>query len=379
MTVLYEIVVFQDPFDPAAVAEWRTKIEELIEPFELRMDRDVAWTVNPSLLRITPTVATTILYLSADHAPKPETLLAAKVPILPVVPDLSQVGARIPPALQHLNCLGIAEQGIDRGAGVLLETLGLLPRQRRIFLSYKRSEAGEAAVQLADALANRQFEVFLDTRGVPPAEEFQAQLWHKLCDCDVLLMLHTPGYFKSRWTSAEFGRALAKHIPVLQVTWPDDTPDARTQTAARAELLPSEVDPATGRLADAAIERIALQLETLRARSHAIRNLNLISRLRSAVQLVGGQMLGQGIQSSVHFQLADGRKIRLFPNVGVPTSDALHLASGQPGEGVAAVAYDEIGMLPSWVAHLDWLGSHIPTVKWVKASNAAWQFADWRD
>lgn len=378
MSMLYEIVVFGDPADPVLV-QLQAKVEALIEPFELVVGRELIWTVNPGVLTLTQTVATTILYLGPEHAPAPEQLLAAKVPILPVVPTLTHVHARIPAALQHLNCLGIEEQGLDRGAGVLLEILGLLPRQRRVFLSYKRTEAREAAVQLADALANRQFEVFLDTRGVPPAEEFQAQLWHKLCDCDVLLMLHTPGYFQSRWTSAEFGRALAKHIPVLRVTWPDDTPDARTQTAARAELLPDEVDAATGRLAEAAVERIAQQLETLRARSHAVRNLNLISRLRSAVHLVGGQMLGQGSRGSVHLQLADGRKIRLFPNVGVPTSDVLHLASDQPGDGVAAVAYDEIGMLPSWVEHLDWLGRYIPGVKWVKASHAAWQFADWRD
>lgn len=376
MSVLYEVVAYGDPL---LLQPWREKVEELIAPFELQIGRDFAWTVNPPNLALAQTVASTILYLGQTYAPAPEALLEAKVPILPVVPDLTQVHALIPAPLQHLNCLGLVEQGLDRGAGVLLETLGLLPRQRRIFLSYKRTEAREAAVQLADALANRQFEVFLDTRGVPPAEEFQAQLWHKLCDCDVLLMLHTPGYFESRWTSAEFGRALAKHIPVLRVTWPDDTPDVRTQTAARAELVQSEVDPVTGRLADAAIERIAQQLETLRARSHAIRNLNLISRLRSAVQQVGGQMLGQGVQSSVHLQLADGRKIRLLPNVGVPTSDALQLAANQPGDGAAAVAYDEIGMLPSWVAHLDWLGDNIPSVKWIKASNAAWQFADWRD
>lgn len=378
MSVLYEIVVFADPADPV-LPQLKAKVEELIEPFELKVGQELIWTINPAVLQLTQTVATAVLYLGAQYAPAPEQLLAAKVPLLPVVPTLTQVHARIPEALQHLNCLGIEEQGLERGAGVLLELLGLLPRQRRVFLSYKRTEAREAAVQLADALANRQFEVFLDTRGVAPAEDFQAQLWHKLCDCDVLLMLHTPSYFQSRWTTAEFGRALAKHLPVLRVTWPDDTPDARTQTAARAELLPEEVDATTGRLAEAAIERIAQQLETLRARSHAVRNLNLISRLRTAVQLVGGQMLGQGSQGSVHLQLADGRRIRLFSNVGVPTSDVLHLASGQRGEDVAAVAYDEIGILPSWVEHLDWLGQYIPGVKWVKASNAAWQFADWRD
>jgi hypothetical protein len=376
MSKLYEVVVFSAPGDTIAV-QIKQKVQALIEPFGLTLGDQVAWTTNPATLDVSSSVATTVLFLSATTSPSPAELLAAKVPILPVVPNLKQVTALIPVELQHLNCLSIEENGLDRGASSLLETLNLLPRQRRIFLSYKRDEAREAAVQLADALANREFEVFLDTRGVPPAEDFQAMLWHKLCDSDVLLMLDTPSYFKSRWTSAEFGRALAKHIPVLRVTWPDDTPDTRTQTAARAELLVSEIDQITGRLSDSAIDRIAHKLESLRAESHAVRNLNLISRLRSAVELVGGNMQGQGWQKCVHLELHNGTKIQVYPSVGVPTSDALHAASSAKGGADAAVAYDEIGMLPGWVAHLDWLGQHIPGVRWVKASNAAWQFADW--
>ncbi|WP_082473579.1 MULTISPECIES: toll/interleukin-1 receptor domain-containing protein [Xanthomonas] len=378
MSAIYEIIIYSDPNDSLADT-FHVKIAEMIEPFGLQLGRDVAWILNPEKLSIKETIPAVVLYLSPNNAPPPASLLAAKIPILPVASSFDEVSHVIPEGLRHLNCLGIAEQGLERGVSVLLETLNLLPRQRRIFLSYKRNEAKEAAVQLADALANRQFEVFLDTRGVPPAEDFQAQLWHRLCDCDVLLMLHTPSYFQSRWTSAEFGRALAKHIPVLNVTWPDDTPDKRTQTAARAELLDEEIDKESGRLTEAAIDRISQQLEKLRARSHAIRNINLISRLRTAVLQVGGQMRGQGYQNSVHIELADGSLIRLFPNIGVPTSDILHLASSNKGAMEAAVAYDEIGILSTWVEHLDWLGQHIPGVRWVKASNAAWQFADWRD
>ena len=61
----------------------------------------------------------------------------------------------------------------------LLETLGLLPSQRRIFLSYKRSESRQAALQLADTLADLQFDVFLGTRGVPPAVNFQDMLFQE--------------------------------------------------------------------------------------------------------------------------------------------------------------------------------------------------------
>jgi hypothetical protein len=36
-----------------------------------------------------------------------------------------------------------------------------------------------------------------------------------------------------------------------------------------------------------------------------------------------------------------------------------------------------VGLHPAWLAHLDWLGGHIRAARWVKATEAAWQLADW--
>src|SRR3546814_9983514 len=92
------------------------------------------------------------------------------------------------------------------------------------------------------------------------AVDFQEALWHKLGDVDVMVMLETPTYFKGRWTREEFGRALAKNIGVLRVQWPDTTPSTETQTCSRVEIIPEEVDTASGALAPATLERIADQL-----------------------------------------------------------------------------------------------------------------------
>lgn len=377
MEKLYEVIVYSDRDDQIG-PRIKQQITELIGPFKMEVGKQVEWTLNPAELKIDPMVATVILYIGKGSSPDPAEMLLAKVPILPVVPRLSLVSALVPEGLRYLNCAACGtEAEFNRTCSALLETLKLLPSQRRIFLSYKRSESRQAALQLADKLTELQFEVFLDTRGMPPAVNFQDLLWHKLCDCDVLIMLDTPGYFTSRWTTAEFGRALSKEIPVLRVTWPDSTPDKRSQTAARVELLEEEIDPDSGRIDRRAVLRIAKSLEQLRAQSHAIRNINLVSRIKAAVEKVGGSMQGQGASNSVYLKLANGRQIKIFPNVGVPTSDCMHAAFLGCGKSDAAVAYDEIGVLPSWVAHLDWLAEHIPNVRLVKASHATWQFADW--
>jgi len=128
-------------------------------------------------------------------------LLERGIPLLPIASDVNRVSEEIPELLRPLNCLAYTANGPQRVATALLECAGLLPRQRRVFVSYRRGEARDAALQLFDALSARLFDVFLDTHGIPPAEDFQTMLWHRLCDSDVLVMLDTPGYFESRWTS----------------------------------------------------------------------------------------------------------------------------------------------------------------------------------
>jgi hypothetical protein len=102
---------------------------------------------------------------------------------------------------------GTAGPKLEALAAALLECVGLLRPQRRVFISYRRVESANAALQLHEALGSRGFDVFLDTYDVRPAEDFQAIVWHRLCDSDVMVMLDTPGYFGSRWTAAEIGRA----------------------------------------------------------------------------------------------------------------------------------------------------------------------------
>lgn len=378
MPALYQLALLGSP-TIAQVTELETILRQAVGMFNLRLGNEVDWQVRPEAFNPDQQRSSAAVFFGGENPPLANvgSLLERGIPLLPVASEINRVSAEIPEPLRQLNCLAYVAGGAQRVATALLECAGLLPRQRRVFVSYRRGEAREAALQLFDALSARLFDVFLDTHGIPPAEDFQTMLWHRLCDSDVLLMLDTPGYFESRWTSAEFGRALAKGISVLRVGWPDATPSARTETASRAELLPEEVDPATGRLAEAAVERICLQLEEVRSQSHAVRSVNLVSNLRNAIQTIGGRVIGVGPSKAIHIELADGRHVIVYPTVGVPTSTTLHDAAINSPDQSVAVVYDHVGLHPRWLGHLDWLGQHIRAAKWVKASEAGWQFADW--
>jgi hypothetical protein len=376
--VLYELAVLGVPSD-AQADELKQHISQVTELFGLRLGHEITWQVRPANFMPGQKTPAAVAFFGGAGVSEAglDTLLATGVPILPVASADGRIGAEIPPKLKALNCLTYAGNGPQRIATAMLECVGLLPRQRRVFVSYRRDHARGAALQLFNALSSRLFDVFLDTHGIAPAEDFQAVLWHRLCDSDVLVMLDTPGYFESRWTSAEYGRALAKGIYVLRVGWPEVSPSPRTATASRIDLTAAEIDSVTGQLAENAIKRICSQLEFVRGQSHAVRNLNLFSNLQQAIECIGGKVAGVGVHNAIYLILPDGKNIVVYPTVGVPTAMNLNEAADRaPGQSVAVV-YDHIGLHEGWLKHLAWLGKNIQAARWVRASEAAWTFAGW--
>lgn len=375
---LYELALMGAPSD-TQIGEIEKCVSGAIAAFGLRLGVEVGWAIRPAIFDPEQKVPAAVAFfgqpgIAIDGI---QDLLAHGIPVIPVARDTNTVSNDLPDLLKPFNCLTFGGDGALRIATALLECVRLLPRQRRVFVSYRRDEAREAALGVFDFLSSKVYEVFLDTHGILPAEDFQGVLWHRLCDSDVLIMLDTPTYFQSRWTSAEFGRALAKGISILRVGWPGVMPAARTATTTSLPLDDTEVHAASGQLTDGALHRIAEQLEVVRGQGHAVRMLNMFSGLKRDVECVGGSVSGVGLHCSILVRLADGREVLTYPTTGVPTSmtlnDAVERASGKE----AAVLYDHIGLQETWLRHLAWLGANISAVRWVRSSEAAWCFAAW--
>ena len=378
MPLIYELAVLGNPSD-AQIGTLEAHITRIIEPFGLNLGKDVGWSLRPP--EFTPEQqrpAAVVFFGAPGISPAGvDRILRDGIPVLPVISAADRADLELPEQLTAFNYLNYAEDGPARIASALLECVGLLPRQRRVFVSYRRDSACAAALQLFNALSAKLFEVFLDTHGIAPGEDFQAVLWHRLCDSDVLIMLDTQDYFDSRWTRAEYGRAMAKNISVLRVGWPAVAISRYASNAYKIDLTPMDVDFATGQLTDVTITRISDRLEVLRGQSHAVRNRNLFSKIEQALSSINGTVRGVGAHNAVHATLPNGKDIVAYPAVGVPTSvtlqDAVNCATGRS----VAVVYDHCGLHPQWLDHLMWLGANIQAARWVKASEAAWDFAGW--
>lgn len=373
---LYQCLILGAP-TPAQIANFSSTLDECLGLFGLQRGRD--YTIDHGIqAHFSDVTASVAVFFGAVGSMYPEapTMRRLGVPVVPVVSTAAQVAAELPPDLRNINALisDSADTELRRVVGAALQCLGLLPAQRRVFVSYRREESADVALQLFEALSARHFDVFLDTHSVSAAADFQAVLWHRLCDSDVLVMLDTPGYFGSRWTTEEWGKAVAKHISMLQLVWPDHEPSRHSRLATMKRLAADDFSGT--RLTAAMVSDIALELERVRSVSVALRHTNMVGTLRTAVEDLGGSVEGVGQKRSVLLKMPSGKPLVAYPVVGVPTSvdvhDCIDLSDTRP----AAVIYDHLGISNEWHRHLDWLAARVGNVKWLRSREADWILAE---
>lgn len=305
-------------------------------------------------------------------------LIKRRIPLIPVATCKTRFTTEFPGKLGELNGIDMT-CGLDSLAVVLLEAASLVPKQRRVFLSYRRVESTNAALQIYAALSARQYDVFLDTHDILPGEHFQEVLWQRLCDSDVLVYLDTKDYFESRWTAQEFARATLRGLCVLRVGWPEVISKAKETACGEVRLLPQSLN-SLGQLEEADLTKIIDMVEMLRTKSVAQRYSRLIGKLRNAIEECSGVIEGYSIRRSVILTI-NGKKIVAYPEMGVPTSYALHEATLDLNPLPVAVVYNQVGIKErKWVAHMKWLGDSITDqVRLISTDDAGWEFIAWPD
>ena len=330
------------------------------------------------------------VYFGGEDHPQADTdalndALAISSVVVPVVSDIERFAAETPPCIRGINgmTMGSDQKSREALANIILENLGLMRRTRRLFISYKRYESSVAALQLRHELDSQGYDVFLDTHSVPKADDFQQVLWQRLADSDVVVLLDTPGFMTSRWTKEELAQAEAMTIGLIQVIWPGHVPASYTELCERTYLTEADLDAGNGadaaattncELTKAALDRIALEVEQLRARSLAARHNNLVREFCDAAELAGITATVQP-ERYISVALASGRTLAAIPAVGVVDASRYHEASvrfedGRTKPDEVFLIYDHRGVRESWSKFIDWLDDFLP-VKAVRVTNAA--------
>lgn len=300
-----------------------------------------------------------------------EKLIKDGTMILPIYFSDNAFETEIPKELKNQNGIRFKDCELNRVTNIVLQSFELLRSTRKVFLSYRRTESTPVAIQLYEALESHCFDVFLDTHSIEKGDPFQDELWHRMTDCDVIVLLNTPGFLESHWCKEEFAEAGAKQIGIVQLVWPNH----KIKEIDQASLLSypmqlTEVDfidanysnNDKSKLTQDTIQKIISEVESVRARNLAARQDNLITEFRNIAEKHKRVVTVQP-EKILTENLFDGTLIIYIPTIGIPQSTNCQSAEIKKvllgyDEVSIRLIYDDLRIRDKWLKHLDWLNDN---------------------
>lgn len=295
-----------------------------------------------------------------------EKLIKDGTMILPVY--FNDFSSEIPKILKHQNAIQYSDNELCRIANIVLQAFELLRSTRKVFISYKRSESTSVAIQMYEALESHHFDVFLDTHSIEKGEPFQEELWHRMTDCDVILLLNTPGFLESHWCKEELAEAGSKQIGIVQLVWPNHKIEAISHLSFPLNLESTDfVDTIydnkdKSKLKNDKVEEIVQFVESVRARNLASRQDNLITEFMSIARQCGRSITVQPERYLT--EVISDKKTIYIPTIGIPQSfncqaaDIRYEYDKNPQNTRIRLIYDDLRVREKWLKHLDWLNDN---------------------
>jgi hypothetical protein len=284
--------------------------------------------------------------------------------------------AEIPEILGNQNGLRYSANEKDKIVNLIFESFGKLRNTRKVFISYRRDQSTSVAIQLYEALERNNFDVFLDTHSIKQGEPFQDELWHRMTDCDVIVLINTEGFLERKWCKEEIAEASAKQIGVLQLVWPNHTLEKMAEVCIPINLKPKDfldnkfTDKDTSKLTQERVLQIVQQAESLRARNLASRQDSLITNFLNIAKKYGKTMTVQP-QRFITENIKENKRRIFIPSVGIPQSTDYNQSSELKKEiqeySVEEVylIYDNVRIREKWLKHLAYLNKwlDVQTIK----------------
>ena len=252
-----------------------------------------------------------------DHHNRDEAILTQLMsngdPIIPLYFTLGGFYNEIPEVIKKMNGKHYQAENLDAYVNYALESLRLMRKNRKLFISYRRTDSTRIANQLFDALIRRNYDVFLDAYSIRAAENFQEELHHRLSDCDVLIQLYTAGFKESPWCKEEITSANQKQIGVVEVVWPDVELDKHNYLCEpfmlKAESFDGDYKDTKTLFRDDVVNQLSYTIESVRARNMAARQDNLVGEFISEAEKQGKQLIQEYVYLIEHIY---GGGIRIF-------------------------------------------------------------------
>jgi hypothetical protein len=216
---------------------------------------------------------------------------AQGVLVIPVVDSTQVMPEDLPDPLGALNAVGWNDDGdgASRLVRALLRELGIHERQRKVFISHRRSDAAILALDLHDQLRRAGWTPFVDRLGIDEGEAVQAKIDECLDDMAFLILIESPNAHESRWIDHEVLYATDHGMGVLVVNL------ANSPRVAVAQDIPPfgiegaslGLDGSQWRVRTEELDAVVAAAEITHAAALARRRRSLVQSTRASAERAG--------------------------------------------------------------------------------------------
>ncbi len=284
----------------------------------------------------------------------------------------------IPEILSNQNGLQYSEFQNEKIVNLTLESFGKLRNTRKVFISYRRDQSTSVAIQLYEALEKNNFDVFLDTHSIKQGEPFQDELWHRMTDADVILLLNTEGFLERKWCKEEIAEANVKQIGIIQVIWPNHKLERMAEVCFPHQLSKDEFidekfildENNNPKLKEETVHYLVKMVESIRARNLASRQDNLITEFLNSARKYDKNVTIQP-ERFITEEIGENKRRIFIPSVGIPqsldcnTSSKLKKEIKEYSVEEIYLIYDDVRIREKWLNHLSYLNEYLD-VKTIK-------------
>lgn len=315
-------------------------------------------------LGINPTVA--LYFTSKDKTLDiglVSELLKKAVVVIPIVDSFDNAVNLLPDCLKEINAAPVVSEydtdGITKVVNHVLSNLGLLTRERNVFISYKRKDCQIVANQLYDKFLHAGYNVFLDTESLSAGVNFQESLRHRLADSFVLILLNSEHFFdaNSKWTLEEYNLAQNLKIGICSVLLPGVDIRREFNFSDFLRLESSDfTDVENKQLKESKIDEIVLYIKSIYARLFVSRKQALVNSFTENLRKQRIDFIQQidGTLSISSYKLT----CKVIPLVGIPKSWDYYVTDIKQHNNKdipVFLLYNDQCILDEWLRHLAWL------------------------
>jgi hypothetical protein len=233
---------------------------------------------------------------AAPHWPNP--VPSGNYEVLPVLPVDAPVATTVPPDWQHLN-VAFWRGNPTEVLPAVFQRASLSPEENRVFISYLRRETSAIAEQLFIALAEANFDVFLDRFSVPIGVDFQKHLQQDLSDKAMVILINSPGIAASDWVAEEIATVKRYRLGFYELCVPNAPARLDVDADFRRTLAVADLKPEGNELSDGMLGTVIQEIKEIHARALHRRRYELADNFAKALAQAGRTAQAQGDGSFV--------------------------------------------------------------------------------